>query len=335
MSVTSEFKIACRKAGIALGVMFISRLVAEGVILLLSLMLKDADPTASYLICTLVSILFMYICPIAITMKLFGHSFSKNKKLYKKCDRMGKAVSWILPCYGAGQMINLIVLVISFLIANNKNAVADTFAPITSGGGTASSSVTTIALIIQLVVLAPLFEEFWFRGIIQTGLSKYGHGFSIMVSALFFGLAHGNVHQFCYTFVIGILLGYVRYATDSLVPTTIIHAILNSIPAIILAFTSSEPIISGMVKNQMGMELNSLESTMFTILGILLIAIFIFMIIGMISTISKLRHNRLYRPVNNYPEMTKSEKLIALLKEPVFTICCILSFAFMMVIIFI
>ncbi|MBQ2799283.1 MAG: CPBP family intramembrane metalloprotease [Ruminiclostridium sp.] len=334
MAITSEFRAACKKTGLALLILFVFRLVAEGANYLVSLLLKEFDPTGRYIISTLVSIIFLYICPIVLTMKVFGYKKSDNRIYYKKCNRLAKAVSWVLPCYGLGQIINLTVLVISFLLANNKQAVEDTFAPITSGE-TVTTTVTVVALLIQFVIIAPLFEEFWFRGIIQTGLAPYGNGFAIMVSALLFGLAHGNVHQFCFTFVVGIVLGYVRYASDSLIPTTIIHAILNSVAAIILAFTTSEPIISGIVKTQKGEELNSLENAMFILLCVFLVIVFVFMIAGMVNAISKLKKNRLYRPVNNYPEMTKGEKLTALLKEPVFLISLILSTLLMIAVIFI
>lgn len=334
MAVTNEFRTACRKAGLALGILLIFRLVAEGATLLMDLLLKEFDPTARYTIVTVVSIIFLYICPMIVTMKVFGYKKSDNRIYYKKSSRLGKAVSWVLPCYGLGQMINILVLVISFLLANNKNAVEETYAPLT-GGATVTSAVTAIVLAVQFIVIAPLFEEFWFRGIIQTGLTPYGNGFAILISALLFGLAHGNVHQFCFTFVVGIVLGYVRYASDSLIPTTIIHAILNSVSAVILLLITSDPVVSGFAKSQKGEELNNLENTMIVILGIVFVLVLLFMFAGIISAISKLKNNRLYRPTNNYPEMTKKEKFITLIKEPVFIISVVLSLAFMIVMIFI
>lgn len=333
MAITSEFKTACRKTGLALGAMLFARLVTEGISFLLASVLEGADPTVSYIIIWFVSVLTLYGGIIISSAFIFGFKWSDNKGYYKKCKRLGKAVSWVLPSYGAGQLINITVLVISFLLANNNNAVQDTYAPIT--GGISISLATTIVTVIQMVILAPVLEEFWARGIVQTGLSRYGHGFSIMISALFFGFAHGNVHQFCYTFVIGVILGYVRYATDSIIPTTIIHFILNSISAIVLLIASSEPVISGIAKMQQGAELTELENGMIIFLCIFVLLVFIFMFVGMVSAISKLRKNRLYRPVNNYPEMTKKEKLTALVKDPVFVISVVLSVAFMMVIIFI
>ncbi len=334
MAITNEFKTACRKVGLALGAVLLCRLLTEGISLLLGELLKDADPTLSYIIIWAVSVILLYGGVIVSSALIFGYKGDDNRIYYKKCKRLGKAVSWVLPSYGAGQLINFTVLAISFLLANNKEAVQDTYAPITSDGMTISFA-TTIVLVIQMVIIAPVLEEFWIRGIIQTGLAKYGHGFSIMVSALIFGFAHGNVHQFCFTFVIGIVLGYVRYASDSIIPTTIIHFILNSIAATIMLITTSDPVISGVSKMAQGIELNDIENGMITVLGVFVIVVFIFMFAGMINAIKKLKNNRLYRPQNNYPEMTKKEKAITLIKDPVFTISTILFIALMIAVIFI
>lgn len=333
MTITNEFKTICRKIGLILGAILLSRLVTEGVSLLLAKLLEGAGPTVSYVISWAVAVVLLYGGMIVSTAFILGYKRDNNKLYYKKCKRLGKAVAWVLPSYGAGQLINITVLAISFLLANNKGAVQDTYAPIT--GGAATSFISVIFLVIQMIVIAPIFEEFWVRGMIQTELSKYGHGFSIMVSALIFGFAHGNVHQFCFTFVIGIALGYVRYATDSIIPTTIIHFILNSIAAIITLIASSDPVISAITKLQQGAELNNVENTMVVVLCVFVILVFVFMFAGMINAISRLKNNRLYRPVNNYPTMTKTEKLTALIKDPVFLISCILSVAFMIAIIFI
>lgn len=333
MAITSEFKTACRKIGLALGAVLLCRLLTEGVSFLLDMLLKGADPTLSYIIIWAVSVIVLYGGVIVTSALIFGYKTDDNKIYYKKCKRLGKAVSWVLPSYGAGQLINITVLAISLLLANNKGAVQDTFAPITGGEATSFSMI--IVLVFQMVVIAPIFEEFWIRGIIQTKLSKYGHGFSIMVSALIFGFAHGNVHQFCFTFVIGIVLGYVRYASDSIIPTTIIHFILNSIAATIMLIGTSDPVISGIVKMQQGIELSATENTMITVLLIFVVVVFVFMIAGMINAIKRLKNNRLYRPQNNYPVMTKKEKALTLIKDPVFAVSTVLFVALMIAVIFI
>ena len=69
-------------------------------------------------------------------------------------------------------------------------------------------------MILYGVFIGPLMEEFVFRGVILRSLEKYGAGFSILMSAIFFGLIHGNIIQTPYAILMGILLGFVtlRYS---------------------------------------------------------------------------------------------------------------------------
>lgn len=75
---------------------------------------------------------------------------------------------------------------------------------------------------------APLAEEILFRGVILHALKPYGNSFAVIVSALFFGLIHGNLVQMPGAFLIGIALGIVTLHTRSLWPAIIIHAINNT-----------------------------------------------------------------------------------------------------------
>ena len=60
--------------------------------------------------------------------------------------------------------------------------------------------------------LAPLAEEFLFRKLLLERLLPFGEKGAVMVSALAFGLFHGNLYQFFYAFGVGVILGlaYVR-----------------------------------------------------------------------------------------------------------------------------
>ncbi|MCL1917226.1 MAG: CPBP family intramembrane metalloprotease [Peptococcaceae bacterium] len=75
---------------------------------------------------------------------------------------------------------------------------------------------------------APVFEEFLCRGILLHAIKPYGNGFAVIVSALFFGLIHGNFIQAPGAFVFGIFLGIVTLRTGSLRPAILIHAFNNT-----------------------------------------------------------------------------------------------------------
>lgn len=321
----ADFRTACKKAGLALIVIFAARCVADAATALIGYLMADCDAQVTSSVQALASILILYVLAIAVTSRLLGYHFDGS--LYRKPKRLGKAVSWFIPMYGAGQVANITVMAISFLIVRDRSAIRDTLAPIVSNGLGLGGWYLAF-LFIQMTVLAPLFEEYWFRGVIQTSLMPYGNGFAILVSSLCFGMAHGNIHQFCYTVIIGICLGYIRYATGSLVPTVIMHAILNSIAAIAIVAVSSDTFISAVSHVQQGIELTGGEQTFMTVLMLYLAVVLIIAVVGVAAAIGKLKNNRLYRPVNNYPELTKKQKFIAVAKEPLFIAGFILCTAY-------
>ena len=95
-------------------------------------------------------------------------------------------------------------------------------------------------------ILAPIVEEMVFRGaILRTLLLLGGRGndqssmlnaqnsklkafLAILISALLFGAVHGNVQQFVHATLIGLLLGWMYYRTNSIVPGIVFHWINNT-----------------------------------------------------------------------------------------------------------
>lgn len=72
-----------------------------------------------------------------------------------------------------------------------------------------SGSSDSLSMFLYASIVAPITEELIFRGYIQGALSRYGKKFSIICSALLFGIFHGNLVQTPYAFLAGLLLGYV------------------------------------------------------------------------------------------------------------------------------
>lgn len=328
----ADFKLACKKAGIALIVIFAARCLADGAVYLIGLLMNGCNRQLVSFLQELASILILYVGAITVTAKALGHSFDKT--IYNKPKRFGKAISWFVPVYGAGQIANIVVLLISFVIASNSNAVQQTYEPMIHATETVGAWYLA-SLFIQMVVLAPLFEEYWFRGIIQTSLSQYGNGFAIVVSALCFGMAHGNIHQFFYCFIMGIGMGYVRYATGSILPTTIIHAMLNSISGIVVVAINTPLFTSAVIKLQKSVPLDNGEQALLVCLSLFLLIVLVILGAGIAAAIGKLKNNRIYRPVNNNPSLSSKQKAAAVCKNPVFIIGFILCVAYITAMIFI
>ncbi|MFR7935554.1 MAG: lysostaphin resistance A-like protein, partial [Clostridium perfringens] len=84
----------------------------------------------------------------------------------------------------------------------------------------------------SVVILAPIFEELVFRGIIFNEASKVKGGiFPILVSGLLFGLFHVQPIQIVYTSILGIILAFVYSKTHSLPIVMFLH-MLNNLAAI-------------------------------------------------------------------------------------------------------
>lgn len=89
-------------------------------------------------------------------------------------------------------------------------------------------------------VLAPIAEEILFRGAILRCLlalfSQRLHWLAILLSAIIFGLAHGNMAQAPHAMMLGLLFGWMYYRTRSIIPSLVLHSVNNSIICALYAF---------------------------------------------------------------------------------------------------
>lgn len=86
---------------------------------------------------------------------------------------------------------------------------------------------------LALGILAPVAEEMVFRGAVLRSLlhifDRRWHWVPIVISALLFGAAHGNLPQFVHASLLGLLLGWMYYRTDSIVPGIVLHWVNNTV----------------------------------------------------------------------------------------------------------
>lgn len=83
---------------------------------------------------------------------------------------------------------------------------------------------------ISVGILGPIVEEVFFRGLIYTRLKE---GMSTIVaailSAIMFGVMHGEIIWMLHAFVVGLVFVWVFEKTKSLLPCIVIHVVNNSI----------------------------------------------------------------------------------------------------------
>lgn len=91
--------------------------------------------------------------------------------------------------------------------------------------------------IVSAVIAAPILEELFFRGMIYKRLlDMINVKAAVVISALFFGAFHGNLVQFVYAFIIGLMLAYVYEKFKTIWAPVIFHIGANLISVLITEF---------------------------------------------------------------------------------------------------
>ena len=106
--------------------------------------------------------------------------------------------------------------------------------------------LSLVLLIITIVIIAPIGEELLFRGFLQTGLEKAWNDVtrSILFSSLFFAVIHFNPFWIIQIYFLGVLLGFLAWKTNSIIPCIIFHVIINATSLLFTSIEDSlEPII--------------------------------------------------------------------------------------------
>ncbi|HEY7654666.1 MAG TPA: type II CAAX endopeptidase family protein [Methylomirabilota bacterium] len=109
--------------------------------------------------------------------------------------------------------------------------------------GLASASATGLLLAVLVIgVLAPLGEELFFRGYMLTRLREaWRAGPAILVTALAFGLVHGEAVHGVLAAGIGLYLGFVVERSASVLPALICHVANNTVSVLLTAWMGSPP----------------------------------------------------------------------------------------------
>ncbi len=80
---------------------------------------------------------------------------------------------------------------------------------------------------IKIAIIPAFCEELLFRGLILDRLHRFGRAKAIFISALLFALMHQNVGQLFYTFILGLVLGYIVVESGSIWGAIVVHFVNN------------------------------------------------------------------------------------------------------------
>ena len=119
--------------------------------------------------------------------------------------------------------------------------------------------------IVAVSVIPPLVEEFLFRGIVLGKLRFFGDAFALFLSSALFALMHGNIIQIPFAFIVGLVLAFLTIRTGSLVPSMVVHFIVNFRSVLISILLDNKAIDENVLNN------------------IYLISLFVVFVLGIIS----------------------------------------------------
>jgi hypothetical protein len=98
-----------------------------------------------------------------------------------------------------------------------------------------NSPLATALLLLSAIVIAPIFEECVYRGLLQSTLAEWlgrsRRGLAIFLAAFLFAIVHLGAtppHAIPALFAFGLILGYLYERTGSLLPSILLHAGFNA-----------------------------------------------------------------------------------------------------------
>jgi membrane protease YdiL (CAAX protease family) len=137
-------------------------------------------------------------------------------------------IKFIIISFAAMYVFNVLGILINLVISILKGS--DVINPISN----LLRKVNAFQTVIFVGILAPIMEEIIFRKILLSRLRKFGDFFSIFLSALAFGMFHGNLYQFFYAFALGCIFAYIVIQTGTIKYSIILHMIINLFGSVIM-----------------------------------------------------------------------------------------------------
>ena len=165
-------------------------------------------------------IIFMY--PLALFLYwLILQMVPKARQNWTYPMGVGRFLGWFVICMGGVYFGNLIGQLLMAVVS------AITGQPMVNQVEEMIMDMSLWAVILSAVILAPIMEELIFRKLVLDRLAGYGPAVAMVVSALVFGLAHGNFYQFFYAFLLGLIFAYIYLRTGKVRYSMMLHMMVN------------------------------------------------------------------------------------------------------------
>ncbi len=199
---------------------------------------------------TIAMIIFSFCCMVLFGIwyrKRCGGTFHINiKKDFHPLEMLG--IVFLIP--GTQFLSSIVASIVSVIFPSWMESYQELLETAGLDGD------ITIIMFIYSVLMAPISEELIFRGVtLRIAQRAFPFWIANIIQAFLFGAFHMNALQGCYTFVIGLILGYICHKGGSIYHVIFFHFLFN---------------LWGTTAAQWLLELNPLLQGMVVILSLIL-----------------------------------------------------------------
>lgn len=119
-------------------------------------------------------------------------------------------------------------ILIEFIPREQENIVSENIKKL-------SSEYTPLLSLAIVSITAPIIEELIFRGFFYDSIKIVSNDIiAIILTSITFGVFHFDLQQIIYAFIVGLLLGYLRFKFNNLLYPVIMHAMMNTTSLLII-----------------------------------------------------------------------------------------------------
>ena len=147
----------------------------------------------------------------------------RNKMPYRETVRLYKIkFADMALCLLFGILLQPVLTFINaFSLVFTKNSVNTMMV-------TMYEEVPFLVAVFLIAVVPAVLEETVYRGLFYNEYRKIDPWKAVLLSGALFGIMHGNLNQFCYAAVMGIVFALLIEATGSILSTMLIHFCVNA-----------------------------------------------------------------------------------------------------------
>lgn len=174
-----------------------------------------------------------YVCSALVLCLVYGGLLKFIKRNYEerpatlKLRPVSGVLQMLLIGLGVGG-VSLLWLNFAELIQKSIPALQASYETFNTEMG-AFENGDYIWMLLEVSIIGPMVEELLFRGLVFHFVERDTgkEGAAILISALLFGIWHGIFVQGVYTFLIGLVLGYLYAKTRNIIWPYLVHFVNN------------------------------------------------------------------------------------------------------------